>query len=119
MLLNLRSLERVVPPQENYRMPEPYTTCLWAPADGLEWSPALVTRVGRNAISLVVFSYDARMGLPKDGVRYFGDPSVFQISPDEGGIWKYTPDQELLRQLLGIKDDYAALQPKKRKAEVA
>lgn len=107
-----------MPSQENYKMPEPYCVCLWAPAQGMEWSPALVTKVSRNTVSVVVFTIDARMGVPKDGVRYLNDPGVQHISPDEGGIWDFSPEQKILRDLMGIKDDDVS-PSRRRKAEVA
>ena len=99
-------------------MPEPYTVCLWAPTADLEWSPALVTRINRNTVSVVVFSIDARMGVPKDGVRYVNDPGSQSISPDEGGVWDFTVDQKILRELMGITEEVPA-PSKRKKAEVA
>jgi hypothetical protein len=103
-----------MPAQEAYQPPDPYTVCLWAPALGMEWSPALVTKIGRSGISVVLFSIDARMGLPKDGVVYVNDPRSFKIHPDEGGIWDFTVDQKILRELMGIKDDDFVQAPKKK-----
>jgi len=106
-------------PQESYKMPvSALGFCLWAPAHGLEWSPAVVTRVNRDTVSLIYFAIDARMGVPRDGVRFVHDPSVAMISPDEGGIWDFTLLEKQFRELMGITDDFAGTS-KRKKAEVA
>lgn len=83
-------------------MPKPYSVVVWRPAPGLTPAPAFVTACFRDTISVVAFPQDARIGMPKDGVRHIDDPGVARISPDEGGVWDYTEDQKMLRNVLGL-----------------
>jgi hypothetical protein len=90
-------------------MPRPFSVVLWRPAQDMDPCPAFVTGTSREAISVVAFPPDARMGVPKDGVRHIDDPVSANIAPDEGGIWDFTEDQKLLRNVLGLDSSVPAV----------
>jgi hypothetical protein len=67
--------------------------CLWRYAPGAEPSAALVTRVNRETVSVIVFPPDSRGGSPRDGVRHSSDPRVPKLATsNDTGVWDYCED---------------------------
>ena len=82
-------------------MPKPPTLVVWRNAPGGEPTNAIVTAVGRHAISVMLFPPESRVGVPKDGVRYKGDPwNLTQGVNSDSGIWEYTEETLQLRHLI-------------------
>ena len=82
-------------PPEKFVMPPAPTVVLWRHAPGGEASPAAVTKVGKQALSLMIFPPDSRVGVPKDGVRFIDDPFL-KANVTDGGVWDYTDEHKLL-----------------------
>ncbi|SIO37889.1 hypothetical protein SAMN05444166_4225 [Singulisphaera sp. GP187] len=87
-----------------YVSPRPPAVVLWRNAPGGDAYPAIVTQVGRHAISVMLFPPESRVGVPKDGVRHVGDPWNKQhgINADSG-VWDYTDETKLIRALAASK----------------
>lgn len=87
------------PKKPGFRMPKPGAVVIWRHVIGGDPSPAVVTKLGRQGISVMVFPPDSRVGIPKDGVRHISDPQVkTQVMP-ESGIWDHTDETKLLLAL--------------------
>ena len=84
---------------DKFVMPPAPSVVLWRHAPGGEPSPAAVTKVGKQAISVLIFPPDSRIGVPKDGVRFADDPFL-KANVTDGGIWDYTPEHKLLLSLV-------------------
>lgn len=54
-----------------------------------EPAPAIVTRVGQSACSVLIFPVESKVGLTRDGVRHETDPDLARITSD-AGVWDYT-----------------------------
>lgn len=82
-------------------MPKPAAVVVWKNAPAAEENFAIVTHVGRHAISLIVFPSESRVGIPKDSVRHVADPrnAALGISGDYG-VWDYTEESKQLHKLL-------------------
>lgn len=94
-----------MPPPKNpsakpkYVMPKPAPVVSWRNAPGGDESIAVVTKVGRNAISLMLFPPDSRAGVPKESVRHVGDPDLKGQINSDSGAWDFTDETKLLRLL--------------------
>lgn len=90
-------------------MPRPPAVVVWRNAPGGESLFAVVTKYGRNAVSLMIFPPESRAGIPKDSVRFVDDPwnRINGVSADSG-VWEYTEETLQLRALLA-----AAAKPSK------
>ena len=84
-----------------YQMPTPPAVVVWRNAPGGEPNYAVVTKVGRQAVSLMIFPTDSRVGVPKDGVRFVGDPDNRHLALSDAGVWDYTDESKLLQKLAG------------------
>lgn len=87
---------------KKYRMPMPSPVVVWRNAPGGGSCIAVVTNVGSNAISLMLFPPDSRVGIPKDSVRYVGDPDVSRHVNSDSGVWEETDETKLLKALAAI-----------------
>lgn len=83
-----------------YKMPCPTTIVQWQHAPGGEFSPAIVTRVGRTAISVMVFPTESRVGVPKDGVSHVSDPRAKTMVAPESGLWDFTEEYRVVQKLV-------------------
>ena len=84
-------------------MPKPPAVVVWRNAPGGETSFAIVTKYGRNAISVMIFPPESRVGVPKDGVRFTDDPwNKTQGINADSGIWEYTEETAQLRALMAL-----------------
>lgn len=83
-----------------YKMPRPTTIVQWQHAPGGEFSPAIVTRVGRTAISVMVFPTESRVGVPKDGVSHVSDPRAKTMVAPESGLWDFTEEYRVVQKLV-------------------
>lgn len=63
---------------------------LWAPSPDSEPSPAIVTAVGVDSISVAVFAPEGRGVTPKEGVRHRLDPGFGRLIDQSGGVWDYS-----------------------------
>lgn len=82
-----------------YVPPRPTQVVVWRHVPGGDPVPAVVTHIGRQGISVMIFPPDSRVGVPKEAVRHVSDPMVrTQVSPD-AGVWDY-PDETKLVFLL-------------------
>lgn len=72
---------------------------LWRHVPGDEPAAAIVTKVGRDAISVIIFPTESRAGVPKDGVRHSTDPQ-FVTMRNEGGCWDYTAERAAVNELV-------------------
>lgn len=88
------------PKEAVYKMPAPPAIVLWLNARGAEKLYAVVTKVGRSAISVGVFAPESRGAVPKEAVRYIDDPEVKEhgAHPDYG-VWDFTDEHKLLLDL--------------------
>jgi hypothetical protein len=72
-------------------------TVLWKHNRGsLEKTPAIVTRVGQEGISLLVIPPESRVGFSRDGVRHIDDPQNVKVVHSDTGVWEYTETHKLL-----------------------
>jgi hypothetical protein len=86
-------------------------TVLWKHNRGsLEKTPAIVTRVGQEGISLLVIPPESRGGFSRDGVRHTDDPMNLKLVHSDTGVWEYT---ETHRRLLAVEESLANLKPAK------
>lgn len=86
---------------EKYVPPRPPQVVLWFPSPGMVATSAIVTRMGRDAIDVAVIVPDSRSVLPKDGVKYIGDPRIKTNGYDpEVGLWDYTDESKQLMELV-------------------
>lgn len=90
------------PAKPKQLMPTPPAIVAWSNAPGGEKTYAMVTKVGRSAISVLVFPPDSRAGTPKDSVRYIGDPLLKSQLDSDSGVWDYTDETKALRILAQI-----------------
>lgn len=75
-----------------YEMPKVYLgqIVLWRHGrQANEPAPAIVTRVGMNAVSVIIFPTESKVGITRDGVRYCTDPALATVQSD-AGVWDYT-----------------------------
>lgn len=77
--------------KKDWTMPRPGALVLWQNAPGGGSCFAVVTQVGRNAINVMLFPPDSRLGIPKDSVRHVDDPwnLVHGVNAD-AGVWDHT-----------------------------
>lgn len=61
-------------------------------------APALVTRVGPMAVSVLIFATDSKNGIIRDGVRHESDPTAATVISD-AGVWSYSESGKLLSAL--------------------
>jgi hypothetical protein len=97
-----------------YVMPRPPAVVVWRAAPGGESNYAVVTKYGRHAIALMIFPSDSRVGVPKESVRFIGDPwnKINGISPDSG-VWEFTDETKRLMALEAkVEATYAGGSPK-------
>lgn len=85
-----------------YRMPEVNLgdIVLWSYRPGGDPAPAFVTQVGQEAIGLVYFPPDSRVGTPRDGVRHVSDPAAARVESD-AGVFDFTATH---KRLLALAD---------------
>lgn len=83
-----------------YVMPRPPAIVAWKNAPGVPDSYAVVTAYGKNAVGVMVFPPESRVGVPKDNVRFVDDPRnvASGINPDSG-VWDYTDESKAIRVL--------------------
>lgn len=86
----------------DFQMPTPGSLVIWFAAPGGDACVAAVTKIGRRAISVMLFPPDSRVGQPKDSVRHVDDPwnKIYDINPDSG-VWDFTPEHKLLLSVVG------------------
>lgn len=83
-------------PKPGFVMPRPGSIVMWTHAPGGEPSVAAVTKIGRQAISVMVFPPDSPRGVPKDGVRHIDDPWLKTNLSPESGMWDFTEEAKRL-----------------------
>jgi len=88
--------KKPVPP---YVMPVPPAMVVWRNAPGGEPNYAAVTRLGKSAISVMIFAPESRVGTPKDGVRHISDPLNANQGLSDSGVWEFTEESKQLRIL--------------------
>ena len=75
---------------KEFKMPAPPAVVLWRNAPGGETAYAVVTKYNRNSVSLAIFVPESRVVVPKDGVRFVGDPwNKTQGINADSGVWDY------------------------------
>lgn len=95
--------KREIPAQPpKYTMPTPTPVVVWSNAPGGEAVYGIVTKVGRRAISLMLFPSESRVGVPKDSVRHVGDPDNKAQANSDSGVWDYTDESKLIRALASV-----------------
>lgn len=84
-----------------YQMPEIHVgdPVQWRYSPNGEPAAAIVTHVGRHAVSVMVFPPESRVGVPKEGVRHSSDPQLPKLAQNDGGVWDYT---RLHRLIVGL-----------------
>lgn len=87
------------PQKPGFVMPRPGSVVLWTHTPGAEQSVAVVTRVGKQAISVNVFPPDQGRGTPKDGVRHIDDPWLKANHSPDSGVWDFTDEAKRLAAL--------------------
>jgi hypothetical protein len=83
-------------------MPRPTALVLWRHVIGGTPSPAAVTQVGRDAISVMIFPPDSRAGVPKDAVMHISDPRARTLVSPESGLWDYPPEYSAILDRLSV-----------------
>jgi len=87
-----------------FTMPTPAPVVIWRPGVAAEPAFAIVTAVGRNAIDVLVFPPESRVGVPKTGVKHVSDPWHLKHGLDVyAGVWEPTDETlkiEALRECL-------------------
>jgi hypothetical protein len=88
----------------SYVMPKPFSVCLWYAQKTAPPAPALVLSAAERTIQVVVFHFASRHPEQRDGVRHISDPQIgtFLMADEQGGMWDFTADQKLLRQIAGL-----------------
>jgi hypothetical protein len=87
-------------PAPKYKSPVPdLGPVIWRHVPGGEPSPAIVTRAGRDACDVIVFPPESRIGIPKSGVLYVGDPRAATMVSPESGFWDFTDLEKRLRRI--------------------
>lgn len=79
-------------PTKSFEMPRVHLgqIVLWRHArQASEPAPAIVTRVGQQALSVIIFPTESKVGITRDGVRHCTDPALATIQSD-AGVWEYT-----------------------------
>jgi hypothetical protein len=108
---------------EAYRMPKPPAVVVWRHVPGGEPVNAVVTKVGRTAISVMLFPPDSRVGVPKEAVMHVSDPRVKTLVSPESGVWDYEESHKLLlavaRAVVPDPDGTAHILPKEAAALLA
>ena len=100
------TIQPVPPPlaKPKYTMPRPLGPIVeWRHAAGEPPQYAIVTKLGKSAISVALVVPDSRAVLPQDGVRHISDPSVASQITD-GGVWDYTDHDRLLMRVLPLAE---------------
>jgi hypothetical protein len=88
---------------DKYRAPTPdLGPVLWSHVPGGEQSSAIVTRAGRDAIDVIIFPPESRIGIPKSGVVYVGDPRAATMVSPESGFWDYTNESKRITKLEAV-----------------
>lgn len=85
---------------EKYAMPTPPAVVVWRNCPGGDPANAIVTKLGRSAISVMLFPPDSRVGVPKDGVRFVDDPANKANGNSDSGVWDYTDETKLISDLV-------------------
>jgi hypothetical protein len=94
---------------EKYRAPTPNLgPVLWSHIPGGEQSSAIVTRAGRDAIDVIIFPPESRIGIPKSGVVYVGDPRAATMVSPESGFWDFTAESKKLAELSALIESLTA-----------
>lgn len=79
---------------------------VWSYNKNAEKNPAVVTRVGRESIGLLIHVDALKDHVHKTGVRYVGDPLINRFPEHDSGHWDFSDDtkafQELQRQVTKI-----------------
>lgn len=83
---------------EKYQMPKPGMFVTWSFGLGQDVLSAAVTRVGKNAIEVMVFPPDHRGAVPASGVVHVSDPRAKNTAP-EAGVWDFLPEQKWILAL--------------------
>lgn len=90
-----------------YVMPTPPSVVVWRSSAGDDPCNAVVTRPGKTGISVMLFPPESRACVPKDGVRYIGDPQNKIHTDSSSGVWDYTNEHKALMNLLAERDSYS------------
>lgn len=97
-----------VEPPKRYEMPQPRSGMVrWKFGDGSgDNCTAIVTKVHRDMIDVMIFPSGISLPQPKTGVKYVKDPQLKTMSqPNPGGIWDFTDMEKMVRQqCLGLED---------------
>jgi len=81
-------------------MPYPAPVVVWRTGPGCESAFAVVTKVGRHAIDVLVFPAEIRVGVPKTGVRHASDPWHKLHGLDvNAGVWEPTDETRTIETL--------------------
>ncbi len=96
-----------------YKMPKPIGLMVeWrasGDAPGSKFAPAIITKQGHNALSVLLLAEDRPTMVPKTGVRHISDPDNRNPMFEAGGTWDYTPETRALLKMaaslgLSLKD---------------
>jgi len=93
-------LERNMMASDKFVMPYPAPFVVWRTSPNGDAAFAVVTHVHRNAIDVLVFPQESRVGVPKTGVRYAADPwhKINGLDPS-AGVWEPTSETTLIETL--------------------
>ena len=81
-------------------MPIPPALVLWRNAPGGESAYGMVTKYNRHSVSLAIFVPESRVVVPKDGVRFVGDPwNKTQGINADSGVWDYLDETKQFHAL--------------------
>lgn len=88
---------------DSYKMPRPGSIVVWRSSPNADSCLAIVTAVGQQGLSCMLFPPDSKMGLPRDSVRHVDDPwnKLHGVSADSG-VWDYTGDEKRLLALEAV-----------------
>lgn len=91
-------------------MPEPGDIVQWTFAPGQRMVPALVTGMGHDVISVILFPSETASFVRRECVRHVSDPwlKTHNVDPNYG-VWEYTEESKKLHEL------YETLCPDKAK----
>lgn len=86
--------------EPKWKMPRPGALVVWRNAPGAAPVHAVVTQIGRNAINVMIFPPDSKVGIPKDSVRHVDDPwnKQYGINAD-AGCWEHTDEYKRLQAI--------------------
>jgi hypothetical protein len=94
---NTNSLEKAQVP-EPYKMPKPsFGLVYWKPSPhSKDLAVGIVTKVGDNAINVMVMPDGGYRPVEKNGVRHVSDEGFARLGDQRCGVWDFTDaDKEL------------------------